>query len=74
MKIRTVHLPLPTPRDVCIAHVSDLHDRIPLGLMSALDAERPDMVLVSGDVVHNANEWENGIRFLHQQTHSEFGL
>lgn len=66
MIIRTVHLPSPTPGNVCIAHVTDLHDRVPKELMHALAKEHPDMVLVSGDVVHNAQEWENGINFLRE--------
>jgi predicted MPP superfamily phosphohydrolase len=64
MIIKRVSLPSPTPERVCIAHVSDLHNKRLPELMEALGAEHPDMVLVSGDVVHSADEWETGIRFL----------
>ncbi len=66
MIIRRVTLPSPTPSNVCIAHVTDLHNKIPPDLMSAIQAEHPDMVLVSGDIVHSADAWERGIDFLHK--------
>ena len=47
MIIKRVSLPSHTPERVCIAHVSDLHNKNLPELMDALRAEHPDMVLVS---------------------------
>ena len=51
-----------TPRR--IAFVSDFHDGDPQPLLSKLGELRPDLILVGGDVVHNARHMENGMTLL----------
>lgn len=66
MEIRTVALPKSPKRGLCLALVADLHNKLPDGLMGVLEERKPDAVLVSGDVVHSAKEYANGLRFLRE--------
>lgn len=47
-----------------LALVADLHNKVPNGLLEVLEEEKPDAVLVTGDVVHSREKYENGLAFL----------
>ncbi len=49
---------------VKIAVVADLHDVYSEALIRAIRAEKPTLVAVPGDVVHNKDRADDGLRFL----------
>ncbi|MBQ8752867.1 MAG: metallophosphoesterase [Clostridia bacterium] len=64
MDITTYILPASLPAPLRIAQVADLHN-IPYGtLLRALETKKPDLIAVTGDLVHHFDERERGIAFL----------
>ena len=55
---------LPGPADLRFAFVSDLHDRDNEPVLAALEALRPDAVLVGGDFIHDFRRYHQGFAFL----------
>lgn len=50
-----------------VAHVSDLHNQDHKGaLIERIDLAKPDIVVVTGDSIHNENETEHACRFFEQ--------
>jgi predicted MPP superfamily phosphohydrolase len=67
----------PLARALKIAHLSDLHTsglgRRELKLLSLLDAEHPDVIVITGDTVTRGNHYDN-IRPLLSRLHAPLGV
>src|ERR1700688_3296564 len=67
----------PLTRPLKIAHLSDLHTsglgRRERQLLSLLDAEQPDVIVITGDTVTRGNQYEN-IRPLLSHLHAPLGV
>ena len=64
MDITTYTLSAAIPQPLKIAQVADLHNGPHGTLFKALEAKKPDLIAVTGDLIHRFEERERGLEFL----------
>ena len=64
MKITKYALKSKVKENVRFAVVSDLHGCPPVPVLNAIRETEPNAVLIPGDVIHNDNNYKNGIELL----------
>ena len=58
------------PKKICFAFASDLHNRATVKMIKAIEKSNADALLVGGDLINEADEYQNGFAFLSRMAKS----